>query len=83
MSQKLEKALSDDLDTLIQEFKPLFSGKPGSTNLIEHTINLTSDVPVRSKPYSVPYAVASWEHGVFGGAKGQNFPIKRHFSDKV
>ena len=25
--------------------------------MIEHTINLTSEVPVRSKPYSVPYGV--------------------------
>ena len=31
--------------------------KPGSISLVEHSIKLTSDVPVRSKPYSVPYGV--------------------------
>ena len=57
VSPKLETTQSDDLESLIQKFKPLFTDKPGSTSLIEHTINLTSDVPVRSKPYSVPYGV--------------------------
>ena len=57
VSPKLETTQSDDLESLIQEIEPLFTDKPGSTSLIEHTINLTSDVPVRSKPYSVPYGV--------------------------
>eukprot|EP00112_Aurelia_sp_Birch-Aquarium-sp1_P008203 Seg190.11 transcript_id=Seg190.11/GoldUCD/mRNA.D3Y31 product="Retrovirus-related Pol polyprotein from transposon 17.6" pseudo=true protein_id=Seg190.11/GoldUCD/D3Y31 len=57
VSPKLVTAQSDDLESLIQEFKPLFTDKPGSTRLIEHTIDLTSDVPVRSKPYSVTYGV--------------------------
>ena len=57
VSPKLVTTQSDDVEVLIQEFRPLFTDKPGSTSLIEHAINLTSDVPVRSKPYSVPYGV--------------------------
>ena len=52
---KLTSTQKDELESLIHEFKPLFTDKPGSTSLIEHSINLTSDVPARSKPYSVPY----------------------------
>ena len=57
VSPKMETTQSDDLESLTQEFEPLFTDIPGSTSLIEHTINLTSDVPVRSKPYSVPCGV--------------------------
>ena len=57
VSSKLSKTQSDGLESLIQEFKPLLTDKPGSTTLIEHSIKLTSDIPVRSKPYPVPYGV--------------------------
>ena len=57
VSPKLETTQSDYLESFIQEFKPLFTDKPGSISLIERTINLTSDVPVRPKPYSMPYGV--------------------------
>lgn len=42
---------------LAQEFSNLFTEAPGTTNLGQHQINLTSDEPVRSKPYPVPYSV--------------------------
>ena len=57
VSSKLTSKQKDELESLIHEFKPLFTDKPGSISLIEHSIYLTSDVPVRSKPYSVPYGV--------------------------
>ena len=41
--------------TLLQEFKSIFSERPGSTNLVEHKIELNSKEPVRKKPYPVPY----------------------------
>lgn len=33
----------------------VFTDIPGTCDLVEHHINLTSDVPVRSKPYPFPY----------------------------
>ena len=42
---------------LAQEFSSLFTEAPGTTNLVQHHINLTSSEPVRSKPYPVPYSM--------------------------
>jgi hypothetical protein len=42
---------------LIQQFQEIFTDKPGRTNLVEHRVCLTSEDPIRSKPYSVPYTV--------------------------
>ena len=42
---------------LAQEFSSLFTEAPGTTNLVQHHINLTSNEPVRSKPYPVPYSM--------------------------
>jgi len=42
---------------LAQEFSSLFTEAPGTTNLVQHHINLTFNEPVRSKPYPVPYSM--------------------------
>jgi hypothetical protein len=33
----------------------IFSSNPGVTNLVEHKIELTSDKPIRCKPYPIPF----------------------------
>ena len=38
---------------LANEFQSLFTEAPGTTSLIQHHIKLTSDQPVRSRPYPV------------------------------
>ena len=43
--------------SLVNEYSQLFTDIPGSTNIIQHRIHLTSDEPIRSKPYPVPYSV--------------------------
>ena len=35
----------------------MFTGLPGNTNIIEHELKLTSEDPVLSRPYVVPYNV--------------------------
>ena len=40
---------------LANEFQSLFTEAPGTTSLAQHRIKLTSDQPVRSRPYPVPY----------------------------
>ena len=41
---------------LANEFSSLFTEAPGTTDLAQHHIKLTSDEPVRSRPYPVPYS---------------------------
>ena len=42
---------------LVNEFQSLFTEAPGTTSLAQHHIKLTSDQPVRSRPYPVPYSL--------------------------
>ena len=42
---------------LAHQFSSLFTEAPGTTNLVQHHIKLTSEEPVRSKPYQVPYSL--------------------------
>nr|XP_018672786.1 uncharacterized protein zf(cchc)-26 isoform X2 [Ciona intestinalis] len=46
-----------DIMLIVKAYSGVFSEKPGSMGLVEHVINLTSDNPVRSKPYMVPFHV--------------------------
>ena len=46
-----------DVENLLEEFQDIFSDVPGRTNLVRHRIQLTSNVPVRKRPYPVPYAM--------------------------
>ena len=48
-----------ELQMLVQRFSEIFSDRPGDTNLTEHRIDLTSDVPVRQTPYPAPFALKS------------------------
>ena len=42
---------------LANQFSNLFTEAPGTTELVQHHIKLTSDEPVRSRPYPVPYSM--------------------------
>lgn len=42
-----------DLENLIEEFKDLFTDRPGKTHITTPNIELTSDEPVQVKPYRV------------------------------
>ena len=42
---------------LVSQFQSLFTEAPGTTSLAQHHIKLTSDQPVRSRPYPVPYSL--------------------------
>ena len=41
----------------MDEFSDVLSTKPGRTNLGEHDIKLTTDTPIRSKQYPIPFAL--------------------------
>ncbi len=40
-----------ELKALICEYKHFFSDKPGTTDLMQHEVTLTSNEQVRTKPY--------------------------------
>ena len=37
--------------------KDVFTDMPGETDVIQHQIRLTDDMPIRCKPYPLPYAM--------------------------
>ena len=45
------------LTQLFQSFPEIFSDNPGKTSLVEHKIDLTTDEPIRSHIYPMPYTV--------------------------
>ena len=47
----------DDLHELVREYSDIFTDVPGCCSRGEHRIDLTTDTPVRSKPYPVPHAI--------------------------
>ena len=55
VSPNLSAEKKKQINELLWEFKDIFSDVPGRTDLAEHEIKLTSDRPVRSKPYPTPY----------------------------
>ena len=43
--------------SLLKQYPDVFKDLPGKTHFIEHTMKLTTNSPIRSKPYPVPLAV--------------------------
>ena len=46
-----------DVYVLLEEFSDIFSDLPGTTHLGEHKISVTTEEPVRSKLYPLPFAL--------------------------
>jgi hypothetical protein len=46
-----------ELRELIKSYKHIFTELPGCTTLEKHNVVLTTDAPVRSRPYPLPYAM--------------------------
>ena len=42
---------------MLEEYQDVFTDVPGLTNLGKHSITLTTDEPMYSKPYSLPHAM--------------------------
>ena len=58
ISKDLSKQQENQVKELLEEFKDVLTDIPGETNLIEHKINLTSDQPIRTKQYPLPFAMS-------------------------
>ena len=57
--EALTNGQNRELQLMVQRFSEIFSDSPGDTNLAEHQIDLTFDVPVHQTPYPVPFALKS------------------------
>ncbi|KAK3781801.1 hypothetical protein RRG08_026983 [Elysia crispata] len=57
--EALTNGRNRELQLMVQRFSEIFSDRPGDTNLAEHQIDLTFDVPVHQTPYPVPFALKS------------------------
>jgi len=57
INPKLSLEWQNQLKSLLYEFKDVFSDLPGVCNLGRHSIKLTTNEPVQSKPHSLPYAM--------------------------
>ncbi|KAK7448539.1 hypothetical protein BaRGS_00040087 [Batillaria attramentaria] len=54
LGPKLSQAQQDELKALTEEYEHPFTPDPGTTDTIQHEVNLTSDKPIRCKPYPLP-----------------------------
>src|SRR5678815_1655515 len=54
---EIEEDKRSEIKEILSEFKHVFTDLPGKMDIVQHEINLTSQVPIKSKPYSIPYAL--------------------------
>ena len=57
IGDQLEGEQKQQVMNMLKNYDDVFSDMPGSTNLVEHCIEVVNDNPVRSKPYPIPYAL--------------------------
>ena len=56
IGRELEKSQVSELTTLLQDYENIFSDKPGNSKVLEHKITLTTEKPIFSRAYKLPYA---------------------------
>jgi len=56
VNKDLTESQKQEAVSLLESFTDLFTTKPGKTNLESHQIQLTTDEPIRVRPYTVPYS---------------------------
>ena len=51
-----EDLTAEQVIELLEEYQDIFTERPGTTDLGEHQIELTTADPIRTKPYVMPYS---------------------------
>ena len=59
ISEELTYGERKEAQEVIRAFRNVFTNLPGSTDLAMHWIQLTSDHPVKSRPYTIPFHMKS------------------------
>jgi len=57
ISSVLSESQRQEVVDILEEFQDVFTDVPALTTLGEHSITLTTDEPVHSKPYPLPHAM--------------------------
>ena len=57
INPQLPEDKKQELKTLIEEYQDIFTDVPKVTNLGQHKILLTSNIPVKQRAYPIPYAL--------------------------
>ena len=57
LGDELPKDQRRVLKDLVRRYPDVFTDMPGETDVIQHQIKLTDDMPIRCKPYPLPYAM--------------------------
>ena len=57
LGERLTEEQRVQLEELIDRYEHIFTDVPGDSNLTEHQLAVTSEEPIRSKPYAIPYNV--------------------------
>ena len=65
INPELSSQQKSEISALLLQFSDIFSDKPGSTDWIEHSIDLNTDIPIRVRQYPIPHAkVGTFENEV-------------------
>jgi len=57
INEELTEEQRGEVMELLEEFQNVFTDVPGLRNLGKHSITLTTDEPIYSKPYLLPHAM--------------------------
>ena len=57
VSSKLDDKKCDQVNVVMSDFPSTLTDVPGTTNLGDHDIKVTDKVPIRDRPYPIPYAM--------------------------
>ena len=57
VNSQLSAAQQAEIQELLKSYSDVLTSRPGCTNLIEHDVITTDEIPVRQKPYRVPQAM--------------------------
>ena len=57
VNPELDSSHMNEVQTLLAKFPDVFTDLPGTTDIVEHEIVVTTDKPIRSKPYPVPFSL--------------------------
>ena len=55
IGQNLTVKQQEEIRTFVEDFKHRFTPDPGTTDIIQHEVKLTSEQPIYSKPYRLPF----------------------------
>ena len=54
VSAELSLQQHDELFAILSQYQDIFTDVPGKTTMLEHSITLQSEIPIKLKPYTIP-----------------------------